>query len=148
MRALRRRFIVQVSGRHEPGDFLGDERGSDSLHITTVLRTSVRDQSALQGLLRRVHDLGLSLVELHDAGLPGGASPTEREYWLTVEGPLGEMTESALVDFIGPIGVSTRYSFADPLRMSAVLTQMLDRGAELEHTGEHEEPAVEAATGS
>lgn len=136
-----RRFIVQVSGRHEPWDFLENEQAADRIRVTTVLRATIRDQSALQGLLRRVHDLGLNLVELHEAGRPDGPSAAEREYRLTVEGPLGEMTESALVDFIGPIHVSTRYSFADPLRMGAVLTRLLDRGAELEHAGEQEDLA-------
>jgi hypothetical protein len=143
-----RRFIVQVSGRHEPRDFVGHEQDSDLIHVTTVLRATVRDQSALQGLLRRAHDLGLSLVELHEAGRPDGPVPAEREYRLTVEGPLGEITESALVDFIGPIQVSTRYSFADPLPMSAVLTRLLDRGAELEHAGDQEESAEGASARS
>ncbi len=133
-----RRFIVQVSGRHEPTDFLGNEQDTDRIHVTTVLRARVRDQSALHGLLRRVHDLGLCLLELHEAGRLDGRSTGERDYWLAVEGPLGELTESALVDFIGPVHVSTRYSFADPMRMSVALTRLLDRGAELEHAGEQE----------
>ena len=140
-----RRFVVQVSGRHAPGAALGNEWDADPVHVTTLLRASVRDQSALQGLLRRIHDLGLNLVALHETGRPDGATSGEREYWLTIEGPLGETTEAAIVDFIGPIQVSTRYAFAEPVHMRAALALLVEHGAELEYAGEQPEPAEEAA---
>jgi hypothetical protein len=56
-----------------------------------------------------------------------------------VEGPLGEVVETTLSDFIGPLQVSSRYSFAEPVLMGEVLTRILDRGAELEHAGEQED---------
>lgn len=134
-----RRFILQVSGRHSPGDLVGIDHVPDRIRISTVLRARIRDQSALQGLLRRLHDLGLSLVDLHEAGRLDRQRNAERDYLLTVEGPVGEAVETTLSDFIGPMQVSSRYSFADPVLMGEVLTRLLDRGAELEHAGEQEE---------
>lgn len=142
-----RRFILQVSGRHSPGDLIGIDHVPDRIRISTVLQTRIRDQSALQGLLRRLHDLGLSLVELHEAGRPNGQRSAERDYRLTVEGPVGEVVETTLSDFIGPMQVSSRYSFADPVLMGEVLTRLLDRGAELEHAGE-QEVSVDSAAAS
>lgn len=131
-----RRFILQVSGHHASGDTAGIDHVADRVRLSTVLRASVRDQAALQGLLRRIHDLGLSLVDLHDAGTPGESPNAQRSYEVTVDGPVGEVVEEALSDYIGPIHVSSRYSFADPVLMGEVLTRLLDRGAELEHASE------------
>jgi hypothetical protein len=131
-----RRFILQVSGRHASGDTAGIDHVRDQIRLSTVLRANVRDQAALQGLLRRVHDLGLSLVDLHDAGTPGESPNAQRSYEVTVDGPVGEVVEETLTDYIGPIHVSSRYSFADPVLMGQVLTRLLDRGAELEHASE------------
>ena len=131
-----RRFILQVSGRHASGDVAGIDHVPDRVRLSTVLRVNVRDQAALQGLLRRVHDLGLSLVDLHDAGTPGDSPNAQRSYEVTVDGPVGEVVEEALSDYIGPIHVSSRYSFADPVLMGEVLTRLLGRGAELEHASE------------
>ena len=143
-----RSFILQVGGRHAAGDLAGIEQVADRIRLSTVLRARVRDQAALQGLLRRVHDLGLTLIDLHGAStLPGNPSG-ERDYEVTVEGPVGELVEASLSDHVGPIRMSSRYCFSDPVLMGAVLTRLLERGAELEHAGEQVEPpaaAVESA---
>ena len=131
-----RRFILQVSGRHASGDTAGIDRLPDRVGLSSVVRVSVRDQAALHGLLRRLHDLGLRLVELHDLGVPAGRRNAHRDYEVTVDGPLGEVVETALLDFIGPFQVSSRYSFADPVLMGEVLNRLLDRGAELEYAGQ------------
>lgn len=131
-----RRFILQVSGRHASGDTAGIDHVPDRVRLSTVLQASVRDQAALQGLLRRVHDLGLNLVDLHDASTPDGTPSAQRSYEITVDGPVGEVVEEALSEYIGPIHVSSRYSFADPVLMGEVLTRILGRGAELEHASE------------
>jgi hypothetical protein len=137
-----RRFVLQVSGHHASGDFAGIEHASDRVRLSTVLRAGVRDQAALQGLLRRVHDLGLSLIDLHEASITGGQANGQRRYEVTVDGPVGEVVEAELSDYIGPIDVSSRYSFADPVLMGEVLTRLLDRGAELEHAGEQEDASL------
>ena len=143
-----RRFILQVSGRHASSDLTGIGYAADSIRLSTVLRVNVRDQAALQGLLRRVHDLGLALVDLHEAPSPRHRPGAEREYEVTVEGPLGEAVETTLSDYIGPIHVSSRYSFSDAAFMGDVLTRLLDRGAELEHSGEQEDAQDASATGA
>jgi hypothetical protein len=131
-----RRFILQVSGHPASGDVAGIDHVADRVRLSTVLRANVRDQAALQGLLRRIHDLGLSLLGLRDASTPGESPNAQRSYEVTVDGPVGEVVEEALTDYIGPIHVSSRYSFADPVLMGEVLTRLLDRGAELEHASE------------
>jgi len=131
-----RRFILQVAGRHAPGDLADIDHAWDRVSLSTVLRVKVRDQAALQGLLRQVHDLGLSLLDLHEATGPPRHPKAERDYEVTVEGPVGEVVETTLSDHIGPIHVSSRYSFIDPVVMGEVLTRLLDRGADLEHAGE------------
>ena len=65
-----------------------------------------------------------------------------------MEGPLGEVVEATLSDYIGPLHVSSRYSFADAVLMGDVLTRLLDRGAELEHSGEQEVAEDASATGA
>jgi hypothetical protein len=46
---------------------------------TTVLAGPIVDQSALQGLLRRVGDLGLTLISVNALAEPGPASARGRE---------------------------------------------------------------------
>jgi hypothetical protein len=136
-----RRFIVQVSGRHSSADLAGIDQARERVRLSTVLRASVRDQAALQGLLHRVHDLGLSLVEVHEVDWPDSHSDSDRAFDVTVDGPVGATVESMLTDYIGPIRVSSRYSFADAVVMGKVLTRLLNRGADLEHTLEQPDSA-------
>jgi hypothetical protein len=135
-----RRFVLQVRGRHAPGDLAGLDQALGRISSSTVLRAHVRDQAGLHGLLRRVHDLGLDLVELHEASEPAGAPGDGHEVEITVDGPVGELIEATLSDYIGPLHVSSRYSFGNAVAMGEVLTRLLGRGAELEHAGEHTSP--------
>lgn len=41
---------------------------------STILSGPIADQAALQGLLRRVGDLGMTLISVHLIGPAGGAS--------------------------------------------------------------------------
>jgi hypothetical protein len=71
-------FEIRVRGT-VPEDVLADASGMRvaAEPAQTVLRGSVRDQAALQGLLSRLHDLGLELVEvrrLHPAPQPGATA--------------------------------------------------------------------------
>lgn len=137
-----RSFLLQVSGRHAAGDLAGIEQVADRIRLSTVLRARVRDQAALQGLLRRVHDLGLTLIDLHGARARPGHPSGERDYEVTVEGPVGELAETSLSDHVGPIRLSSRYGFSDPVTMGEVLTRLLERGAELEYAGEQVDPVA------
>jgi hypothetical protein len=46
-----------------------------TLEVRTVLSGSVRDQAELQGLLRRLHSLGLELLEMRQ--IPDAPAPLE-----------------------------------------------------------------------
>jgi hypothetical protein len=59
----------------------------------TLLETTVRDQSALYGLLQRLSALGLELLELRTAR-PGGPSDVE----IVVRGPVGHLARTMLLD--------------------------------------------------
>lgn len=70
----RRTYRIRVAGRLD--DAWAD--WFDGLSLThedgeTVLYGVVADQSALHGVLRKIHDLGLELVEVrrNDDGMPG-----------------------------------------------------------------------------
>lgn len=143
-----RRFIVQVSGRPAPGDLTGLDPVRDGFSVGTVMRASVRDQAALQGLLRRIHDLGLHLQDLHvvAGGAAGSAGASEVE--ITVEGPVGELVEVTLTDYIGPIRVSSRYSFGDTAVMGELLTRLLARGVDLERASDQDDSSPLPFTGA
>lgn len=128
-----RRFMVQVSGRSAPTDLEGIDRAKERVELTTSLHVTVRDQAALQGLLRRLHDLGLDLVDVHESGTAGVPTVAGRDYEIRVQGPIGEIVESTLSDYIGPLRLSTRFAFPDAVLMGTVLSRLLERGADLEH---------------
>jgi len=59
-------YLIRVQGRLDPRwsswfDGMSLTRGDDG---TTVLRGPVGDQAALHGLIQRVRDLGLTLLEV------------------------------------------------------------------------------------
>lgn len=140
-----KQFMLQVAGRHQP-EILADGALLDGkVRLATVLLAVVRDQAALQGLLRRISDLGLSLVEVHESGEsadPTGG-PDVRElirprhlYEVAVDGPIGVLVEETLADHVEIVGVSTRYTLADAALMGDVLTRLLARGVDLEYARE------------
>ena len=64
--AGRRGYRIRIQGRLEPRwsswfDGMSVTRGDDG---TTVLRGPVGDQAALHGLIQKVRDLGLTLLEV------------------------------------------------------------------------------------
>ncbi len=64
---LARRYEIHVRGVL-PEHVLADIRAEHpTLEVRTVLSGLVRDQAELQGLLRRMHNLGLELLELRQA---------------------------------------------------------------------------------
>ena len=65
-----RRYEVHVRGV-VPDDVLDEVRGAHrGIEVQTVLSGMVRDQADLQGLLLRLHSLGLEVLEMRQA--PGG----------------------------------------------------------------------------
>jgi hypothetical protein len=64
MAMLSRRYEVFVRGV-VPAELLEEMADSHrEIEALTVLRGQVRDQAELQGLLRRLHNFGLELIEL------------------------------------------------------------------------------------
>ncbi len=147
-----KRFMLQVSGRHQESDLDGGALLDGHVRLSTVLQAVVRDQAALQGLLRLIIGLGLNLVEFHETrdqvseeSEPDAHRPTRtgRVYAVTVDGPMGDLAEAALADHIEIVSVSSRYDFTDTVIMGEVLTRLLARGVILEHAAEL--PHIESA---
>lgn len=68
-----RRYEVHVRGV-VPDDVLDEVRGAHrGLAVRTVLSGVVRDQADLQGLLLRLHSLGLEVLEMRQ--VPDGPQP-------------------------------------------------------------------------
>ena len=66
-----RRYEVHVRGV-VPDDVLDEVRGAHrGLEVQTVLSGMVRDQADLQGLLLRLHSLGLEVLEMRQ--VPDGS---------------------------------------------------------------------------
>jgi hypothetical protein len=138
-------FMLQVAGRHPSADLDEGALLDGRARTATVLRAVVRDQAALQGLLRRISGLGLNLVEVRESseqadgeyGLEAQDSiPPRRVFEVTIDGPIGDLVEETLTDHIEIVGVSTRYTFTDTALMGDVLTELLARGVALEHATE------------
>jgi hypothetical protein len=73
-------FEIRVRGT-VPDDVLTDASGMQVVAepAQTLLRGCVRDQAALQGLLCRLHDLGLELVEVRRLNpAPQAGAATDR----------------------------------------------------------------------
>jgi len=126
------RLVIQVRG-HLPKhsvDLALSVAGGCS--IDTLLKAVVRDQAALNGLLRRLEDLGLDLVEFRRL-----SSTSERSRNLSVEvvvaGPLGDLAASILQDQISITQLSTRVAFSDQKLMSQTLDRIRRSGAEVEY---------------
>lgn len=143
-----RNFVLQIQGPPAASDLAGVDRVHERVQFSTVLRVSVRDQAALQGLLRRVNDLGLTLLDLHAADSPHGQPTDGRGYEVTVDGPVGEVAVASLSDYVGPVQTSSRFAFHDPVLMGQVLTRLLDRGADLEYPGEPRDSTGGAGEGA
>jgi hypothetical protein len=59
---------------HFPGFTVAHEKEG-----TTLLRGSVPDQAALHGVLARIRDLGLTLLELRQVATPGSSQVADGE---------------------------------------------------------------------
>jgi hypothetical protein len=121
-------FVVQVSGFLPPHTL--DREGR--VFRQTVLQATVRDQAALYGFLKVLHDLGLELVDLRQlppseavAGTEAG-SPSDHGDALTIEvvirGSIGNLAVSTLCDHVEVTHLATRLLLSD----RRVLGQVLD----------------------
>ena len=126
------RLVIQVRG-HLPThtvDLAMSVAGGCS--IDTLLKVVVRDQAALNGLLRRLEDLGLDLVEFRRLSSTSGHS-RNLSVEVVVAGPLGDLAVSMLQDQISITQLSTRVAFSDQKLMNQTLDRIRRSGAEVEY---------------
>ena len=123
------RAVVQVTGRLSSGTLARLEEFDARLQRQTLIRLSVRDEAALQGLLRRLHDLGLELVEIRS--LDDGSSPRPME--AIVNGPIGDLTLASLSDYTEVSQTATRITFADSDALSGALALLVAEGLTVEY---------------
>jgi hypothetical protein len=61
-----RSYEIRVRGQISPDELVEFENVTAVVEpAETVLRSRVTDQAALQGILQRLHGLGLDLIEVH-----------------------------------------------------------------------------------
>ena len=135
------RAVVQVSGRIASGTLVQLERLDARLLQQTLVRLTVRDEAALQGVLRRLHDLGLELVEVRS--LEEGDFPRLMD--VMVNGQIGGITLDSLSDYTEVQQTATRISFAEPDALSSALALLVADGLTVEYVttppaGEHRTP--------
>ena len=123
------RAVVQVTGRLSSGTLARLEAPDSRLQRQTLVRLDVRDEAALQGVLRRLHDLGLELVEIRS--LDDSASPRPME--VMVNGSIGELTLASLSDYTEVSQTATRITFADPEALSGALALLVAEGLTVEY---------------
>jgi hypothetical protein len=123
------RAVVQVTGRLSSGTLVQLEELDGQFQRQTLLRLTVRDEAALQGVLRRLHDLGIELVEVRS--LDGGDSPRVME--ILVNGLIGDLTLASLSDYIEVQQTATRISLADPDTLSGALSLLVAGGLIVEY---------------
>ena len=85
-------YQIVVKGRLDPGwadwfDGLSVMTKEDGGMVFTTLTGSVQDQGALHGLLARVRDLGLPLIDVHrlETSIQAGPSVSEKNQRSNIE---------------------------------------------------------------
>lgn len=137
-------FVVQLTGRFPAPDL--DQ--ISEVQLLTVLHASAPDQAALHGLLRLLHDLGMSLVGLrqlpHPAAPPSSREPGTPqdgiappfEFEVVLSGPIGRLAVSTLAAHIEVTHLATRLLLPDRQAMNAVLERARGAGAAVEFAGD------------
>lgn len=120
------RAIVQVSGRLSSDDIELVRRIDAGVRTQTLLVVTARDQSALHGLLHRLHNLGLSLVSLQHA------QDSADVFEIVIDGPVGDLAASTLADHIDIVSISSRFSLSGAGAVDQVLTVVQSAGAALQ----------------
>ena len=71
------RYEIRLEGRLDAdwADWFDPMTSTPQADGTTILSGPIADQAALQGLLRRVGDLGMTLISVNLTGPRGGARP-------------------------------------------------------------------------
>ena len=149
-------FVIQVRGRLPAHALVLVSAMPASVRLLTVFSARLRDRAAVDGLLRRVSDLGLDLIGFQQlapaaahstsqgASSLGGGNPVEVE--VVVDGPVGDLALSAMT------GTSRPDAAGDPVACHRSLhdgrdpqpPQELGCGARVRRpwaTAEHHTPA-------
>jgi hypothetical protein len=135
-------FVVQVSGFLPPHTL--DREGR--VFRQTVLQATVRDQAALYGFLKVLHDLGLDLVDLRQ--LPASEGPAGSEaaslskhgdslaIEVVIRGSIGELAVSALCDHVEVTHLATRLVLSDRRLVGQVLDWARSADAAVEYAAD------------
>jgi len=125
-------FVIQVRGRLPAHSVDPAMSVSGGCRIDTLLKLVVRDQAALNGLLRRLEDLGLDLVEFRRlSSTSADGRPLSVE--VVLAGSIGDLAASMLEDQLHTVQLSTRVVLSDQNLMDQTLDRILSSGAEVEH---------------
>ena len=133
--------VVQVTGRLSSGTLAELEVRDPGLQRQTLVRLDVRDEAALQGVLRRLHDLGLGLVEIRS--LDDSASPRPME--VTVNGPIGDLTLASLSEYTEVSQTATRITLSAPEALSGALALLVGEGLTVEYANAPKAPREQSA---
>ena len=138
-------FVIQVRGRLPAHVLVLVSAMPASVHLLTVFWARLRDRAAVDGLLRRVSDLALDLVEFqqltpaashrtfHGASSVGRGNPVEVE--VVVDGPVGDLALSALTEQADLIQQETRLLLTDRFTTDEILNRLKCSAAVLEYVG-------------
>ena len=135
---------IDIRGRLPAGAADAVAKLDSGIRLRTVLGSSLRDQAALHGVLRRLQDLGIDLVELRQR--PETIPPTRRgEKWcrhetgsasldveILVEGPVGDLALFSLSEQAEVTAVRTTVELADSTSLGQMLIRLVDAGADIE----------------
>ncbi len=118
-----------------PGPVLDDLAAAHpGLSVRTLLTGSVRDQSELQGLLRQLHSLGLSLLGLRQADRAVAdtdqgalAANARMDVEITIAGVIGDLARHMLADWMAEVDTGTQLVVPGGGAEAAEVIVMLDR---------------------
>jgi hypothetical protein len=135
---------IDIRGRLPAGAAEAVAELNAGIRLRTVLGGSLRDQAALHGLLRRLQDLGIDLVELRQR--PDGVTQPQRsETWrrdetsstaldveIVVKGPVGDLALYSMSEQAELTAVRTTVELADSTCLGQLLVRLVGAGAEIQ----------------
>lgn len=138
-------FVIQVRGRLPAHALVLVSAMPASVRLLTVFSARLRDRAAVDGLLRRVSDLGLDLIGFQQlapaaahstsqgASSLGGGNPVEVE--VVVDGPVGDLALSAMMEQADLMRQETRLLVTDRFTTDEILNRLKSSAAVLEYVG-------------